>query len=143
VVALPGANAATPAPGHPATIAVGTSSLGPIVVDDSGHTLYRYDKDTPGSGMSACNGACATAWPPAIVTGQPSAGAGVAGTIGTITRADGSQQVTLDGHPLYRFAGDQSTGDTTGDGFGGIWHVVHANASAASSGSAPAAPGRA
>ena len=112
------------------------------MVDASGRTLYRYDKDMAGSGSSACNGACAVAWPPALVTGQPSAGSGVAGTLSVITRADGTQQVALDGHPLYRYSGDQNPGDTTGDGFGGIWHIVPATtaAVAASASSAPAAP---
>ena len=122
----------TPAKNTRATIAAGSSSLGSIVVDAAGRTLYRYDKDTPGSGTSACNGACATAWPPALVTGTPTAGPGVSGTIGMITRADGTHQITLDGHPLYRFSGDQGPGDTTGNGFGGIWHVVRTSASPAS-----------
>ena len=117
-----------PPPSSPATIAVGSSSLGPIVVDGAGHTLYRYDHDTPGSGTSTCNAACATAWPPALVAGTATAGPGVPGTVGMITRADGTHQITLDGHPLYRFSGDQGPGDTTGNGFGGIWHVVSASA---------------
>jgi predicted lipoprotein with Yx(FWY)xxD motif len=100
------------------------------VVDATGHTLYTYDPDTPGSGTSACDGACAAAWPPEEVSGQPSAAAGVTGTLGVITRSDGSHQLTLDGRPLYRYAGDAGPGTTTGDGIGGIWHVVHLNASA-------------
>ena len=116
---------------HPATsVAVGRSSLGTIVVDNAGRTLYRFDKDTPGSGSSACNGACAAAWPPDLVQGAPVAGPGVIGSLGVVTRADGTHQLTLDGHPLYRYVGDQGPGDTTGDGFGGIWHVVHTAATA-------------
>jgi predicted lipoprotein with Yx(FWY)xxD motif len=111
---------------HPATsVAVGRSSLGTIVVDNAGRTLYRFDKDTPGSGSSACNGACAAAWPPDLVQGAPVAAPGVTGSLGVVSRADGTHQLTLDGHPLYRYVGDQGPGDTTGDGFGGIWHVVH------------------
>jgi predicted lipoprotein with Yx(FWY)xxD motif len=118
---------------------VGSSSLGPIVIDTAGRTLYRFDKDTPGSGSSACNGACATAWPPDLVTGQPTLGSGLTGTAGVVTRTDGTHQITFEGHPLYRFAGDQKPGDTTGDGFGGIWHVVHTAAAAATSSPGPVA----
>jgi predicted lipoprotein with Yx(FWY)xxD motif len=126
---------ATQATSHSvATIAVGHSSLGTIVVDNAGRTLYRFDKDTPGSGSSACNGACAAAWPPALAAGAPTVGPGVTGTLGVITRTDGSHQVTLDGHPLYRYAGDQGPGDTTGDGFGGIWHILRSATSTSSAG---------
>jgi predicted lipoprotein with Yx(FWY)xxD motif len=124
---------------HPATsIAVGRSSLGTIVIDSAGRTLYRFDKDTPGSGSSACNGACAAAWPPDLVQGAPTAGPRVAGSLGVVTRADGTHQLTLDGHPLYRYAGDQGPGDTTGDGFGGIWHVVHSDTSTPAAGASTA-----
>jgi predicted lipoprotein with Yx(FWY)xxD motif len=136
--AAPASQPAAPAPAT--TIAARTTSLGSIVVDSSGRTLYRFDKDMPGSGSSACNAACATTWPPAAVSGQPKAGTGVAGAIGQITRADGSQQVTLDGHPLYRFSGDQASGDTNGDGFGGIWHVVSAGATTGASTAAASSP---
>jgi predicted lipoprotein with Yx(FWY)xxD motif len=137
------AAAAPPAPHSPGTIAVGQSQLGPIVVDGTGRTLYRFDKDMPGSATSACNGACAAAWPAALVTDQPVAGPGVSGALGAIMRADGTRQLTLDGHPLYRYVGDQGPGDTTGDGFGGIWHVVHTTGSAANTPPAntPAASG--
>jgi predicted lipoprotein with Yx(FWY)xxD motif len=112
---------------HSATsLAVGRSSIGTIVVDNAGRSLYRFDKDTPGSGSSACNGACAAAWPPDLVQGAPTAGPGVTGSLGVVTRADGTHQLSLDGHPLYRYVGDQAPGDTTGNGFGGIWHVVPA-----------------
>jgi predicted lipoprotein with Yx(FWY)xxD motif len=57
-----------------------------------------------------------------------------------VTRTDGTRQIALNGHPLYRFAGDQNPGDTAGNGFGGIWHVVHTGASAATSTPAPPAP---
>jgi predicted lipoprotein with Yx(FWY)xxD motif len=141
--AAPPIVAPPPTPARPAsspvTIAVGSSTLGPIAVDASGHSLYRYDKDIPGSGTSACNGACATAWPPALVSGPATAGPGVTGALGVATRADGTHQVTLDGHPLYRFSGDQNPGDTSGDGFGGIWHVVSARPAAVTSSSSQTA----
>jgi predicted lipoprotein with Yx(FWY)xxD motif len=129
------ASAAIQSVSHPApSIAVGQSSRGPIVVDKAGRTLYRYDKDTPGSGTSTCTGACAQAWPPAIVTGEPTAAPGVGGALSLITRPDGTHQLALDGHPLYRYVGDQGQGDTTGDGFGGIWHVLHPSARSSAAG---------
>jgi predicted lipoprotein with Yx(FWY)xxD motif len=78
-------------------------------------TLYTYGKDT--SGTSACSGACAANWPPlAPGAGSPTAGSGVSGTLATITRADGTMQVTYNGLPLYNWVGDQQPGDVTGDG---------------------------
>jgi predicted lipoprotein with Yx(FWY)xxD motif len=118
-----------PQQGPPVTVAVGASSLGPIAVDAGGHTLYRFDKDTAGSGTSACTGTCASLWPPATVSGVPTAGPGLAGTLNLIHRGDGTSQIALDGHPLYRFSGDQNAGETSGDGFSGIWHVVHVSGS--------------
>jgi predicted lipoprotein with Yx(FWY)xxD motif len=124
---------ATPSPpsGPPVTIALGASPLGQVAVDASGHTLYRFDMDTPGSGTSSCDRACAAAWPPALLSGQPTAGPGLIGTLGVVTRTDGTKQISLDGHPLYRYAGDQNPGDTTGDGIGGIWHAETVAKSAA------------
>jgi predicted lipoprotein with Yx(FWY)xxD motif len=104
---------------------MGSTGLGSVVVDSTGHTLYTYDPDTPGSGFSACTGPCAAAWPPETVSGQPAAAAGITAQLGVITRTDGTHQLTLAGHPLYRYAGDAGPGATTGDGIGGIWHVVH------------------
>jgi hypothetical protein len=77
---------------------------------------------------STCSGACATAWPPLTVTGTPTAGTGATATdLATITRTDGSKQVTYDGHPLYYFAGDKAAGQTNGEGsngFGAPWYLV-------------------
>ena len=77
-------------------------------------------------GKSACSGACAKFWPP--YTGTPKAGAGLqASLLGSTVRADGSKQVTYDGHPLYTYSGDSSPGATNGQGlntFGALWWVV-------------------
>jgi predicted lipoprotein with Yx(FWY)xxD motif len=112
------------------TIKVGSTTAGSVVVDLAGRTLYTYDPDQPNSGMSSCSGACAQAWPPAVVSGSPSAAAAIKGTVGEITRTDGGHQLTLDGRPLYRYAGDSGPGDASGNGLGGIWHVVPASAAA-------------
>jgi predicted lipoprotein with Yx(FWY)xxD motif len=101
------------------------SSLGQILVDGQGRTLYLFEADT--AGTSNCHGACTSAWPPYLSSGSPEAGAGVtAGQLGTIP-GDGGAQVTYHGHPLYSYAGDSEPGDTTGQGlnqFGARWYVV-------------------
>ncbi len=97
------------------------AKLGKILVAASGMTLYIFDKDT--ADTSNCYDACATNWPPLIVTGDPS-GDGVTGKLATTVRKDGSKQVTLGGKPLYFYKADQKAGDTVGEGVGGVWHVI-------------------
>jgi predicted lipoprotein with Yx(FWY)xxD motif len=113
----------TPAEGAFTTVvATEDPALGTILTTYDGYTLYTFDNDT--EGVSNCTGDCATTWPPLPVAGEPTGGAGVTGTLDTITRDDGSTQVTYDGKPLYMYSGDSAPGDTNGDGFNGIWHVV-------------------
>jgi predicted lipoprotein with Yx(FWY)xxD motif len=91
-----------------------------VVTNSRGLTLYWFVPDT--STTSKCTGSCATYWPP--VTGPVTAGSGVTGTLGTITRADGTTQATYDGHPLYTHAGDSAAGQAKGNGLnlsGGVW----------------------
>ena len=99
--------------------------------------------------MSMCSGACAGAWPPVPANGSvTAAGSATAKDLGTITRSDGTKQVTYDGHPLYYFAGDSGAGQTSGQGsdaFGAKWWLVSPTgasitAASVSAGSAPAAP---
>jgi predicted lipoprotein with Yx(FWY)xxD motif len=109
------------------TIAVSdNSSLGKVLVDSKGRTVYLFQKDT--GSMSTCSGACATDWPPVTTTGKPTAGSGLtASMVGTTTRSDGTKQVTYNGHPLYNYVGDQKAGDTNGQGisaFGAKWYAV-------------------
>jgi len=107
-------------------VGVASSRLGRIVVDGKGHTLYLFEKDK--NRRSACYGPCATYWPPLLTRGKPVARAGAKRSLlGTTRRANGSQQVTYGGHPLYRFALDRKAGDTSGEGlqdFGGGWDAV-------------------
>ena len=107
------------------TVSVRDSGLGKILVDDSGRTLYLFERD---AGRSACEGACAKAWPPLIAHGRVSAGDGVtANLLGTVKRPDGTREVTYAGHPLYRFSGDKGAGDVNGQGsdaFGAEWYVL-------------------
>ena len=102
-----------------------SDEYGKIVVDSAGMTLYMFDNDTQGSGTSTCEGQCATNWP-AFTTDSEEAPAvdGITGEVGTMTGVDGSTQVTLNGWPLYYFAGDSAAGDTNGQGVGGIWWVL-------------------
>jgi predicted lipoprotein with Yx(FWY)xxD motif len=125
-----GATAATPPTttgGQTATVGVSSNgSLGKILVDSQGRTLYLFQADK--GTKSACTGACAAAWPPLRATGKPVAGSGLtASKLTTMPRSDGQPQVVYNGHPLYRFASDQSTGDTSGqavNAFGALWYVV-------------------
>jgi predicted lipoprotein with Yx(FWY)xxD motif len=100
------------------------AGLGKVVVDANGRTVYVFDKDTAGSGTSACTAACLAKWPPVVATsGKPTA-SGVTGELGTIKRDDGTEQVTLAGMPLYLYAGDSQAGDVTGQAVGGVWWAV-------------------
>jgi predicted lipoprotein with Yx(FWY)xxD motif len=114
------------APASASVISAKSSSLGTFLVDAKGRTLYLWDADH--GAKSTCNGECATDWPPLTTKGAPKAGTGVnASLLGTTKRADGTQEVTYAGHPLYTFAGDTAPGQTTGQGsgaFGAPWWVV-------------------
>ena len=118
--------ASTSTANGPATIAAKKTSLGTILVDGQGRTLYLWDADT--GSMSTCSGACAQAWPPVLTKGKPTASGGVnAALLGTTTRTDGKTEVTYKGHPLYTFVEDHAPGDTTGqgsNGFGALWWVL-------------------
>jgi predicted lipoprotein with Yx(FWY)xxD motif len=124
-----------------ATVAVASrNSFGTILVDGQGRTLYRYTPDSPG--VSTCTGGCAATWPPlALAAGitSPVASSEVSG-LGTITRSDGSVQVTYKGTPLYRFTGDSSTTDANGQGFEGKWYVLTVSASSSGTSSTTRAP---
>lgn len=105
-------------------LGTGSTSLGTVVVDGNGMTVYFFDEDTKGSGHSACTGGCAAAWPEVHASSTMPTVTGVTGEVGTITGVDGKRQVTLDGRPLYTYVGDAKPGDASGQGFGGIWWVV-------------------
>lgn len=97
-------------------------TLGKIFTDGQGMTLYTFTKDT--KGKSNCYEVCATNWPPLLVSGAPRIGSDLlTSKFGVITRTDGSQQLTFEGMPLYRWAKDVKPGDTNGQGFGGFWFV--------------------
>lgn len=102
------------------------TELGEVVVTGDGMTAYMFDNDTQGGDTSSCTGACLQNWPPIIATGDAPAGEGITGELGTIETPDGEMQVTLNGWPLYVFAGDSAAGDVTGQGVNDVWWVVDA-----------------
>ena len=131
-----GSGAAAPASSGPAassSAALKTGKIGGAVVltNAKGFTLYWFAPDT--STKSKCYGSCATYWPP--VKGPATAGTGVTGKLGTITRSGGSMQATYNGHPLYTYAADSAPGQAKGNGLnlsGGVWHEVTVSGTAAS-----------
>jgi predicted lipoprotein with Yx(FWY)xxD motif len=121
------AAAASEAPGGSPqvySVDVANGMLGSYLTGEDGKTLYALTKDS--AGTSTCSGGCATTWPPfTLESGETAvAGSGVTGTIGTITRADGTTQVAINGQPLYYYSGDTASGDTSGQGVNGVWFVV-------------------
>jgi len=130
--AAPASSASSPAAGSSSAAAAGemiqtgSSSLGTMLTDGAGKTVYYWEHDTGTS--STCYGACAGVWPPVLTTGAPVAGSGIqASLLGTTTRTDGKVQVTYNGHPLYYFAGDSKPGDINGEesnNFGAKWYIL-------------------
>jgi predicted lipoprotein with Yx(FWY)xxD motif len=122
VVAIPPVAHATPAP----TLRVADSRYGPILVDRGGRTLYLFTRET--GPVSRCSGACARAWPPALVHGRLRAGHGIRRSLmGTVARGDSGRQLTYAGHPLYRYAPETRAGQILCQNvteFGGVWLVV-------------------
>ncbi|WP_035844433.1 COG4315 family predicted lipoprotein [Kitasatospora azatica] len=124
-----GASASASVTGAGAVISVAAAGKFPgILVDSAGWTLYLFEKDT--SATSTCTDACAASWPPVTTTDAPTAGSGAdQALLSTSVRPDGRTQVVYNGHPLYRFTGDATKGDTSGEGstaFGAKWFVVDA-----------------
>ena len=121
-----GLGAASASSSSATKVGVASTKLGRILVDGRGRTLYLFAKDT--KGKSACAGSCAHYWPPLIASGKPLAVAGARQSLlGTTRRADGRRQVTYRRHPLYRYVGDATKGQTTGQGLdlsGGEWWVL-------------------
>ena len=131
-VGMPAAGPSTataPGSGTPASGRLGAAALKPgnALVDGGGRALYLFEADT--GTTSTCSGPCVQVWPPLLTAGgAPATTDGVqAGLVASSPRADGTTQVTYNGHPLYYFAGDKEPGDVRGQGidnFGGGWYVV-------------------
>jgi predicted lipoprotein with Yx(FWY)xxD motif len=124
--ASPASSAASPAAsgGEAYVVNVANAAVGAYLTGDDGKALYLLATDT--SGKSTCANDCAANWPPfTLDAGETvSAGTGVTGTVATFTRDDGTTQVTINGLPLYYFAGDTAAGQTNGQGIGGKWYVA-------------------
>jgi len=131
-----GYGAAAPAgSGAPATasgaLRAASTSAGTVLVDPAGKTLYVFAADS--QGHSACTGGCAQYWPPeaagSLAGTHPS---GVTATLGTLTRADGTAQLTVNGLPVYTYAADSAPGQAKGQGVnasGGLWWVLTSSGS--------------
>jgi predicted lipoprotein with Yx(FWY)xxD motif len=138
-----GASSATPGSGGAsATAVVHSAKIGSatVLTNAKGRTLYWFVPDT--STTSNCNGSCASFWPP--LKGPVTAGSGVTGTLGTITRSDGSTQASYNGHPLYTYVLDTAAGQAKGNGVnasGGVWHEVTVSGSGAPASSSPSSGG--
>jgi predicted lipoprotein with Yx(FWY)xxD motif len=122
----------SPSGGGAASVSTGSASgVGTVLVDSSGMTLYYFEKDKQGTKTSACNGACASAWPPLTTSGAAKAMSGAKSSqMGTIERSDGTTQVTYAGWPLYTYTADTAPGEANGTdvkAFGGSWYPLHSN----------------
>jgi predicted lipoprotein with Yx(FWY)xxD motif len=99
--------------------------LGKVIVDGNGRTVYVFDKDT--SGKSNCEGDCLAKWPAVPAEGTPKLDGIDASLVGTVTRSDGSKQLSIAGLPVYLFAQDSKAGQAKGQAVGGVWWVVGAD----------------
>jgi predicted lipoprotein with Yx(FWY)xxD motif len=138
------ATPATAPSGKAATVgAAANGTLGQILVDSRGRTLYLFEADS--GTKSACTGVCAETWPPLRAGGKPLAGNGItASKLGTSARTDGKPQVTYNGHPLYLYTNDQHPGDVNGEGvnaFGAPWYALSPTGTRVLSASATSNPG--
>ena len=128
--AAPRSTRCPPPPQPPAKPAAVSSlvnpKLGPILVDRNNMTLYVFLKDK--DGKPACYGGCAALWPPLAYTAGDNL-SGLPGTLGTVNRTDGIEQVTYNGMPLYLYSKDKVPGDASGEGFNRLWYVLSPDAS--------------
>lgn len=112
----------------PTIMTASDTGQGDVLTDASGRTVYLFTRDS--AGTSNCNGACMTTWPP-VISDTPTLADGVTGALDTLTRPDGSHQVTYNGWPLYYFSQDSAAGDMRGQGVGKVWYVINPTSSAA------------
>lgn len=107
-----------------AALKIGSTKLGVVMTNAKGMTVYYFTSDVPNSGKSNCYDKCATAWPPVTAT-STAAAVGITGTLGSITRTDGTKQLTVNGRPVYTFAFDKAPGDANGQGSEKVWYAIH------------------
>jgi len=115
-----------PAPQKPAGVQIEQSSLGPILTDQNGRTLYAFTADK--GGTSSCSGECIATWPALVSQQAVAAGTGAdKALLSQTTRTEGTAQATYGDWPLYYYVGDQGPGDVDGQGVDGVWFVVGAD----------------
>lgn len=120
----PNTDVAAPNPPGPVRLVLRTTELGETVTID-GRTVYRFEADEDRPPASICENDCLRAWPPLLSDGSPVQLDGIdPALVGTFTRLDGTQQVTLRGWPLYRFVDDVAAGDVRGEDVGGNWSAL-------------------
>jgi predicted lipoprotein with Yx(FWY)xxD motif len=138
-----GASTAASSPSAPgsaandALVAAASTGLGAVLVDTEGRTVYDFANDT--GSTSTCNGACASDWMPVPAPDAlPASVPDLKVTLGSTERDDGTQQLTVAGHPVYTFVGDSEPGQTNGNGLtlnGGLWTAVSPDGSPLATGS--------
>lgn len=113
-------------PAAAASVQLGETSFGEVLVDADGQSLYAFTKDVDGT--PTCADACADAWPPATTDADLAVGEGLdSAAFSLVPALEGGQQLKAGVWPLYRFAGDEAPGDTNGQGSGGVWFLVDAD----------------
>jgi predicted lipoprotein with Yx(FWY)xxD motif len=131
----PAGTGAAASPGT--TISTGMTSLGTVLTDSKGMTLYFFLPEKNAT-IGACTGGCLTLWPAVVVTGTPTAPSGVTGMLGTVpvmVNGAAAAELTYNGWPLHTFASDAAAGQTNGQGIMGKWFVAMPSTSASSTGS--------
>ena len=131
-----GGAASTPASAA-ASFGTGSTSLGTVLTDPSGKTLYYFTPEKGGS--VACTGGCATAWPPLMVSGTATAPSGASGMLGTVA-VSGGMELTYNGWPLHTYSGDTAAGQTNGQGIAGKWFAATPGLTASGGGSGAGTP---
>jgi predicted lipoprotein with Yx(FWY)xxD motif len=109
--------------------ATSVAGMGDVVTDAKGWILYRFDEDRADPSTSVCTGRCARVWPPVLAGATLELSGIPAREVATITRADGGQQVTIGGRPVYRYVGDRKPGTWKGQNVGRAWFAVHKDGS--------------
>ena len=118
------------------TISPATTSLGTVLTDSKGFTLY-YFLPEKNSTVGACTSGCLTVWPPLVVTGTPTAASGVTGALATVSvmvNGAAATEVTYNGWPLHTFASDTAAGQTGGNGVMGQWFAAMPGTTSTSTG---------
>jgi predicted lipoprotein with Yx(FWY)xxD motif len=123
--APPGSNEVSEEDVTSALTGTAVKRMGEVVEDQDGQVLYRFDGDKNNPAKSTCDGDCAKVWPPAVTNdGKPTLKGVSSKLLGTVTRADGTKQLTLKGWPLYTYIGDTKPGTWKGQNVAGKWFVI-------------------